>query len=258
MQQPISFKNGRGLTLRGIVHAPKKYDTAIIFLHGFPSRTANKASTRFGKLFEKLGYLVLRFDFSGVDTSDGKFEDKTMSKEVADIKYAVNFLAKYYPCKQLVLIGHSTGAIDAALYAHKDKRINKLILLGGVGNLKEAVHYDFTDEQVRDFWTKGYIAYDDPERWTYKKKLKKAFYDEFFTLDVLGSLHKFRKPVLIIHGEKDASIPVGKDPQELYRAANKPKKLVIIKGADHRFSKLRHGLQVMYQIHRFIEKYNSR
>jgi len=252
MIQRIEFKNRKGLTLRGFIHQPKKYNTAIVFLHGFPGDCNSKTSLRRARTFEKLDYLSLRFDFSGTNKSDGKFEDKLMSEEVKDTRCAIDFLQKNYKYKKLILIGFSTGAIDAALYAYTDRRVDKVILVGGVGNLKEAVRYDFTDEQVRDFWTRGYIVYKNKGHWTNKKKLKKAFYDEFFKLDVLGSVHKFKKPILIVHGEKDEAVPVNKDPHELYRAASGRKKLVIMGGGDHRLSKQKHWKKTVLEIKKFI------
>ncbi|MFH0869667.1 MAG: alpha/beta fold hydrolase [archaeon] len=254
MQIPVKFKNREGLVLRGFVHKPKRYDTAVIVLHGFPGSCNGHSAPPAARMLERAGFLALRFSFSGSPPSDGRFEDKLMSKEADDIKYAIDFLEKNYLFKRLVLFGHSTGAIDAALYAHRDKRIDRLILTGGSGNLKEAVRYDFTDEQVRDFWSKGYMTYHRIGKWTYGKKLKKAFYDEFFRLDVLGSLHKFRKPVLIVHGGNDEAVRPDKDPYELYNAANKPKRLVIIKGSDHSFSKPRHRAQLAHYVLRFIRE----
>ncbi|MEW5896344.1 MAG: alpha/beta hydrolase [Nanoarchaeota archaeon] len=253
MKKPIRFKNDKGLTLRGFLCEPKRYDTAIIFLHGFPSHCRGFTASR---LSEALGkkYLFLTFDFSHTDSSEGKFEDKLISKEVKDIKYAIDFMKNNYQFKKLILIGHSTGAIDAALYAYKDKRIGKLVLMGAESDLKKAVNYDFTPLQVRDFWTKGFIKYNQLGKWYYEKKLKKAYYDEFFKLDVLGSLRKYKKPLLIVHGEKDEYIPVNKDPQELFQAANKPKRLVIIKDADHRFTKPLHFRKLIKTICSFIEK----
>ncbi|MFH1275682.1 MAG: alpha/beta hydrolase [Candidatus Woesearchaeota archaeon] len=248
----ISFKNKYNLTLKGYIFEPKKYDTAVIFLHGFPSSCEGSTATR---ISQKLGkkYLTLIFDFSHGRFSEGKFEDKLMSKEVEDIKYAIDFLEKKYDYKQLILIGHSTGAIDAALYSHRDKRINKLILMGAESDTKHSVRYDFTDEQVQQFWTKGYIIYDRPNKWVHKKKLKKAFYDEFFKLDIQKSIKKFKKPLLIVHGEKDQAIPLS-DPEELFSNANKPKKLVIIKGADHQFSSKKHFRKLLKVINEFIKK----
>jgi len=256
MRKNIEFKNGEGLTLRGFVFEPKRYDTAIIFLHGFPSHIAGFTTSRLARAIRKTKYLLMVFDFSHTDTSDGKFEDKLMSKEVKDIKYAIDFLEKNYDYKKLVLIGHSTGAIDAALYAHKDKRIDKLVLMGAESDTKHSVRYDFTDVQVRDFWTKGYIIYKNKEKgttwWPHNKKLKKAFYDEFFTLDIPKAIKKYKRPLLIVHGEKDEAIPL-RDPKELFKNAHKPKKLVIIRGADHRFSKPEHFKKLIKTIHRFIK-----
>jgi len=251
MKQPISFKNRYGLTLRGFISHPKRYDTAVIFLHGFPGSchgfTAQRMITALGKK-----HLALIFDFSHTNTSDGKFEDKLMSKEVSDIKSAIDFLEDNYSYRQLVIIGHSTGAIDASLYAHRDKRISKLVLMGAESDTKHSVKYDFTDEQVYQFWTKGYIIYNKPGKWYHHKRLKKAFYDEFFTLDIPQAIKKFKQPLLIVHGEHDEAIPLS-DPEELFRQANRPKKLVIIRGADHRFNEPSQFQKLITVIRLFIE-----
>lgn len=251
MFKSIEFKNSEGLTLRGFIHEQNHFDTAVIFLHGFPASNNYSVSTRIGDSLEKLNYLVLRFDFSGTNTSEGEFENKLMSKEVDDIKYAIDFLQLNYNYEKLILVGHSTGAIDAVLYSYQDERIDKLVLLGGVGNLKEAVSYDFSDEDVNEFLTKGYYTFKTENHWTFNKKLNKAFYDEFFTLDVLGSLSQFENQVLIIHGENDEDVPATKDPIELNEAA-KDSKLVIIKNADHKFLDTEHWKEFITEVDSFI------
>lgn len=253
MVKAVSFKNGCGLTLRGLVHVPRKYDTVVILCHGFPGSIHGHTSPRIGRFLEKAGFLVLRFNFSGTPNSGGRFEDKLMSAEVEDIKYAIDFLAKNFSFKNLVLMGGSTGAIDASLYAYRDKRIDKLVLTGAVANLKDAARYDFTDEQVRDFWRKGFIIYSQPKHWVNGKKLRKSFYDEFFVLDIPSAIRKFKKPILIIHGEKDM-IPYDREAQALFRIANRPKRFVLIKGADHSFYNPRHFVQAMRHIISFIKK----
>lgn len=253
MIQKIQFKNGRGLTLRGFVCVPQKYDAAILFLHGFPGSCAGSTATRLLQAAAKTNYLLMVFSFSHTPPSAGKFEDKLMSKEVEDIKYAIDFLQKNYQYRQLVLAGISTGATDASLYAPKDKRIDKLILMGAESDTKHSVRYDFTDEQVHDFWTKRYIIYDRPEHWVHGRRLKKAFYDEFFILDIPKAIKKYQKPLLIIHGEEDEAVPL-KEALELFKMANKPKKLVIIKDADHRFSGKNEFRKVVKVVKGFIEK----
>ncbi len=254
MKVPVKFRNGSGLTLRGFVNVPKVYDSAVVFLHGFPASCRYIVSKRIGRDLGDRGFLVLRFDFSGTDSSDGKFEDKTIKAEVEDLGHAIDFMHDNFDFRRLILIGHSTGAVDAALYAHTDKRVDKLVLLGGVGNLKDAVRYDFTEEQVRDFLTKGYALCKRGGGWASNKKIKRRFYDDFFVLDVLGSLRKYRGPVLVVHGSDDEMVPPEKDARELYSSANEPKKMVLVKGADHKFTNPDCWREVIAEITRFIKE----
>ncbi|RJQ17066.1 alpha/beta hydrolase [Candidatus Woesearchaeota archaeon] len=252
MQKQVSFKNGKGLTLRGMVHIPKTYDAAVVFLHGFPTHYKGTAPTRIAFSLEKAGFLTLRFSYSHCQYSDGNVEDMLMSAMVSDTKFAIDYLYKHYRFKRLILIGQSTGAIVGALYAWKDKRIAKLVLTGVVSKLDEAVHYDFSDRQIRDFWMKGYARLKSDRRYYHRKKLSKKFYDEFFTLNIPAAIKKFKKPLLIMHGTADEAVPASKDPLELYDFAHKPKKLVLIKGASHSFKK--HWKQYMNHLVAFIRK----
>ncbi len=253
----ISFLNSKKQTLRGFVHFPSKSKSlrkAIVYLHGFPGHCTGSAEV-FAKELERLGYLVLRFDFSGTDLSDGKFSNKLMSKEVAEIRDGIDFLVDSYGMlfDEIILSGISTGAIDASLYACMDGRIDKLVLLGAVSDLKHAVRYDFSAVQVHDFWTKGYVKYSRVGKWYDGKKIMKKFYDEFFVLDIPLAMSKWKGPTLIIHGSLDEAIPVS-DPKELFETCNKPKKLLIVRGADHVFSKPLHTAKVVKAIDVFSRK----
>ena len=93
----ISFQNKDKQTLRGFVYTSffNHTDTAILFLHGFPGHSAGTAR-RFCRALSLFGYTAIGFDFSGSDTSDGQFENKLMSKEVEDIKYAIGGYKRDY------------------------------------------------------------------------------------------------------------------------------------------------------------------
>lgn len=257
--EAITFTNSQGLTLRGFVHLPEKSQSkrkAFIYLHGFPGHCTGSAA-RFCSRMEARGYLCLRFDFSGSDSSEGEFSDKLMSQEVKDVGSAIDFLFEHYADQfdELILAGCSTGAIDASLYAHTDSRVGKLILLAGVSDLTHAVHYDFSEERIAEFEAKGEIVYDWEEwfydEWFFGKSLKRAFYDEFFVLDIPAALRAWKGATLILHGTEDAMIPVSKDPHELYALCNDPKQLVIMEGAVHNFAG--HEDEVVRVIDEFIQ-----
>ena len=232
---PISFQS-RGKTLRGVLYVPVKYTSAVVLLHGFPGDSSGGTDRR-ARMLARAGFLALRFDFTGCGMSDGKHEERLMSGDVKDTRAAIDYLCAHAEFDKLVLLGHSTGAIDAALYAHTDKRVDAIIISAGVADLKRGVTYEFTSKQVTDFRSRGFTKTPWLMEWSGKReRIVKAFYDEFFTLNIAAALKKFHKPVLIIHGDKDEAVPVT-EAHELYALANKPKKLIIIKGADHRFQK---------------------
>jgi len=208
------------------------------------------------------GFLALRFDFCGTDTSDGRFEDKLISEEMKDIKSAIDFLVNSHRAKYIVVFGHSTGATDAALYAWKDKRIKKLMLSGCIGDMRHSAHYDFTDVMVRDFWTKGYTTYlgkppIGSKWWAHGKRLKKEYYDEFFKLDLLSSVHMYRGKTLVIQGSDDHGVPMWENTQELFQAIRKPKRLVIVKGAGHGYERPHEIGKVVQEIMKFLKEKHS-
>lgn len=234
-QVPVAFRNRRGLTLRGTLYVPERYTAALIYAHGFPTDSTGSAK-RVCTTLSRAGILCLRFDFTGCGKSDGKHEERLMSRDLQDVRAAIDWLCAHAEFDKLVLLGHSTGAIDGALYARTDKRLDGVILSGVVSHLDEAVHIDFTDRQVRDFWTRGYTYTSHPTRWSGKReRIAKAFYDEYFTLDIPRTIRKYRGPLLIVHGEKDEAIPASeaRELSALAGTTKSRKRLVIVKGADH-------------------------
>lgn len=241
-ERAVEFENHRGLMLRGVLHEADDAKAAIVLVHGLLGSAFGTTSPMIARAACALGYTTLRFDLSGTNRSDGELEDKRMSEEALDIGDATAFVDSLDLGVPIVVHGHSTGAIDAALWAHRDERIAGLVLNAGVSDLKHAVHYDFDDEQIREFKEAGRLSLSSEKaawyagEWFEGKALGRGFYDEFFELDVPAAIHAYRKPLLIVHGSDDEAIPAKKDPVELYALANEPKELAIIEGADHRYT----------------------
>src|SRR3989338_1297035 len=89
MQEDVFFGNGRGEKMAGVVHYPKETSKAVILCHGFRSSKENKAAWA-----ERLSdnFAVLRFDFSGHGESGGDLEDVTLTRLLADMNAAIDFM----------------------------------------------------------------------------------------------------------------------------------------------------------------------
>ena len=250
MRQSISFYNKDNQRLTGHLHTPKNFNTAIIILHGSFVHCDHPGIRSLAHILSAMDYLVLRFNFRGVHTSEGSNKDILLSKHAEDVRAAVDFLESQYEIDQLILLGHSSGAVVAALYADQDPRIDKVILLSGTARLKDIANVRFSKKQIDDFITRGYITYHAPGTWYHRRKLSKQFYDELLHLDVKEHLQHYYKPVLIVYGSEDEIIPAS-HAEELYQAAKGPKRLVMIEGANHRFSNLADSINVIREIRKF-------
>src|SRR6185295_1929575 len=94
-----------------------------LFAHCFTCGKDNQAARRIAAGLTSLGIAVLRFDFTGIGSSEGEFANTTFSSNVADLVAAADHLRKTRQAPAL-LIGHSLGgaAVLAAADAIEEAR----------------------------------------------------------------------------------------------------------------------------------------
>jgi hypothetical protein len=123
--------------------SPLRPRAGVVLAHPHPlyGGTMNtKVVYHAAKAFCGIGCAVLRFNFRGVGTSEGTFEQGVGERE--DFRAAVDFLARHYPGTHLWAAGVSFGAWVALSEGATDARSS--VLLGIAAPLNA---YDFT--QVR-------------------------------------------------------------------------------------------------------------
>ena len=113
---------------------------AVVLAHPLPpggGTMHNKVVYQLGKGFCRTGAAVLRFNFRGVGTSEGSFEDGP--GEMADYRAALDFMASRYPGVELWAAGFSFGAWVAMTVGAMDDRVTTLI-----GVAPPVDRYDFS------------------------------------------------------------------------------------------------------------------
>lgn len=170
------------------------------------------------------GLSVLRFSFSGNGASGGDFRDATISKEVDDLKAVVT--AAVANGFKVTYAGHSMGGAVGVLAAASDDRIRNLISLAGMVNTQAFYEREFGEETP----DKG-CMWEEPEC-PLSSKYKNDMYD---ISSVLKEASAVQVPWLLVHGDADDVVPI-EDSREIFAAANEPKQLIEIPGANHVFS----------------------
>jgi len=120
---------------------------AVVVCHPHPlygGTMRNKVVYWIARSFEDLGYTVLRFNFRGVEQSEGVWDEG--KGESDDVIAALDCLAQQHPQSPLWLAGFSFGTYAGLLAAHKDKRVQRMFAIAPAVNLWS---FDFMRDETR-------------------------------------------------------------------------------------------------------------
>ena len=221
----VYFYNSKNQKLVGILHEKNK-DKIVIICHGITGCKNHNFTPLLSNFLEKNNFSVLRFDFTGNGNSEGEINEGNYSQELDDLGKVIDFVKKL-GYNKIGVIGHSMGGAVALLRTAIDKRINYLISIASTAYPNKMIERIYP-HQKKELKERGWILWWD--HW----KLEKSFFDDTLKYDCTKYIKKIKKPLLIIHGDKDDTIPL-QQAKDLYKNANEPKYLEVIKEADHCF-----------------------
>lgn len=225
--EPVFFSNGRGETLRGVIHRPANagLSKGAILCHGMESNKESEKIVALSRALAERGVAALRFDFSYAGES-GRFEEMTYSGEVEDLSAAFDFMSRLRVQKSAIL-GSSMGGTVALLFSAEHAPA-ALVTLAAPLHPERITETLLSPQEVQQWRLAGYVTY-------HGRRLNSSLLDDLEKIEVPQAARKIRCPVLIIHGDEDETVPV-EDAYDLYGLVPNPKRLCILRGGDHRFS----------------------
>ena len=204
----------------------------VVFLGGFRSDMAGAKANFLAEWAEATGRAFLRFDYSGHGSSSGQFTDGCIGDWLAD---ATAIIAARTTGPQ-ILVGSSMGGWIALLMARAmPARIAGLVGIAAAPDFTEDSMWNgFSADQRHQLELHGQILipsdYGDPYVIT-----SRLITDGRAHL-VLRSPLDLPFPVRLLQGTADADVPVSTALRLLDHANCPDARLVLVKGADHRFS----------------------
>lgn len=234
----LKIAGRKGLLLSALLYESEKgRDTPgdnrglVIVCHGFTgTKEGGGRALEMGEALGQFGFSTLLVDFAGCGNSEGAFEDLTLTGQVEDLE-AVVACCRREGYRKIILNGRSFGGTTAICYAARDKDIDGVCTWAAVARPGELFQH-----RAKNTFTREGVELINLESEEGSVTLKKDFLEDLNQHDIPGSAGMLTPcSLMIIHGSADQSVPV-EDAELLYSRAGKPKSLVVIKGADHRFS----------------------
>lgn len=251
MNDKTYFTNTKGNKLCGILSDPKDDNSLpiIILCHGFTTSKDNATNTKLEEVLNENNIATFRFDFFGHGESEGDFAKITISEGVDDILRAIEYLKKM-GYSRIGLVGSSFGGICSIMAASKTKDLYLLALKSPVSNYQEMYLVPERAMEISQWKKKGYKKY--PLSSGKMDKLNYTFFRDIGNNDGYEAATQINIPTLIIHGDKDESVPV--------EQSKKLKKILwkgtleIIPSANHHYSGEGHFDRMIKLIADFIVK----
>src|SRR5688572_12986102 len=123
------IRNAQGQRLDYTYHHAREGARELVVIgHGVTGNKDRPFVVALAEGLAKAGIPSLRFSFSGNGTSQGKFTESTITREVADLGSVIDAIAE----RQICYVGHSMGGAVGVLRAAQDQRIRALVSLAGM------------------------------------------------------------------------------------------------------------------------------
>ena len=234
---PASGPQGR---LAAKMMLPAGFDTErdscvmVILMHGIFSSKDYPPMPTIARELARQGIWSVRFDFNGHGKSDGKMEEMTIARELADARAIWDSVVKLPYVTAVVLLGHSQGGAVASMLAGELARDGMppagLVLLAPGSIIKEAT-------QGGRFFGQEFDPADPPSyiKCFHHYKLGRDYLVQTQLLDIYGTAELYQGPVCIIHGADDGIVPLWCS--ERYHEIYQNSQLYVLKGENHLFLK---------------------
>lgn len=264
MEEKVWFKSD-GLKLCGVLNTPPglkpgERRPAFINLHGFGTSKDAKSMLWPGRTLADWGYVTLRFDFRGLNESEGERGRVICLEQVEDVKNAVSFMRSLPQVDpdRIGLIGHSFGAAVAVYAGGVDERVGAVISCCGWGDGMRKFKAQHPGEEAwarfSELVEKARRAREqggEPlmiSRWDIvpipehlRVNLVKTAVMEF-PIETVESMLNFvaddvvaniaPRPLLLLHAAADTVTPT-QESVELFRRAGSNAELILLTEVDH-------------------------
>jgi len=225
--QRVTFTGSLGTPLAGRLDLPAGPPRAFaLFAHCF---TCSKDVVAAGRIAAELnghGIGVLRFDFTGLGSSEGDFANTDFSSNLDDLRLAAAWLREHHAAPQL-LIGHSLGGAAVIAVAADLPEVRAVATLGAPADVAHITR--LFGPQLPVIEQQGRAMVDIAGRCF---TIRREMLDDLASHSIEERAGQLRAALLVVHAPADNVVDID-NAARLYAAARHPKSFLALDGADH-------------------------
>jgi uncharacterized OsmC-like protein/fermentation-respiration switch protein FrsA (DUF1100 family) len=245
----FQFPGADGSQLAAALELPEAKPLAFaLFAHCFTCGKDLLAAKRIAVALAAKGIAVLRFDFTGLGSSEGDFANSTFSSNVADLVRAADHLRETRQAPA-ILIGHSLGGAAVLAAAAQIPEARAVVTVAAPSDPAHVTHL-FAD-RIDDIRKQGNVEVSLAGR---PFHISREFLDDIAEHNLMAHVGKLHKALLIMHSPTDDTVGID-NATRIFVAAKHPKSFVSLAGADHLLSDRRDGMYVADVIAAWAERY---
>jgi uncharacterized OsmC-like protein/pimeloyl-ACP methyl ester carboxylesterase len=223
----FQFTGLDGQQLAAALDLPEREPLAYaLFAHCFTCGKDVLAAKRIAVALAAKGIAVLRFDFTGLGSSEGDFANSTFSSNVTDLVRAADHLRETRKAPA-ILIGHSLGGAAILAAASQIPDARAVVTIAAPSDPAHVTGL-FADriEHIRKHGEGEVSLAGRPFR------IKREFLDDIAEHGLMAHVAKLHKALLVMHAPTDDTVGID-NATRIFVTAKHPKSFVSLAGADH-------------------------
>ncbi|RXT51190.1 osmotically inducible protein C [Bosea sp. Tri-44] len=250
--EKVSFRSSGGIGLAGVLDLPARTPRAYaLFAHCFSCSSQSHAARRISEALALRGIGTLRFDFTGLGASGGKFADSHFAANIDDLKAAARYMSERRSSPAL-LIGHSLGGAAVIAAAGCIFGARAVVTIGAPFDPAHALRHfgPGLDEIERSGEAKVTIG-------GRSVVIGRDFIAASRGQDQLKRLADLKRALLVLHSPTDDVVGID-HARDIFDAARHPKSFIALDGADHFLADRSYADQVAGMITAWADRYIDR
>lgn len=223
----FQFTGSEGQQLAAALDLPEREPVAYaLFAHCFTCGKDVLAARRIAVALAAKGIAVLRFDFTGLGSSEGDFANATFTSNVADLVRAADHLRETRQAPA-ILIGHSLGGAAILAAASQIPDARAVVTIAAPSDPAHVTGM-FAD-RIEDIRKNGESEVSLAGR---PFRIKREFLDDIAEHGLMEHVARLHKALLVMHAPTDDTVGID-NATRIFVTAKHPKSFVSLAGADH-------------------------